>query len=129
MQLSVINRAKKLITLFMIGLMTMLITNKIVFTHIHKLDDGTIVEHAHPYNKTDDSAPFKTHHHSNAELLFFHNLNILFLVAFIALGVVLPVKKKKISFHLKLAHTLSHINLHKERAPPIPKYQFYYPFF
>ncbi len=118
MQLTINNRAKKLITLFMMGLMTMLITNKIAFTHIHKLDDGTIVEHAHPYNKTDDSAPLKTHHHTNAELLFFHNLNILFLVALIALGIVLSVKKKKISFQLKLAPTSSHIHLHKERAPP-----------
>ena len=118
MNLTVNNRAKKLVTLFTIGLMGMLIVNKIAFTHIHKLDDGTIIEHAHPYNKADDSAPLKTHNHSNAELLFFYNLNILFLAAFIALGVILSVKKKKFSFNLILEYALCHIDLHKERAPP-----------
>ena len=118
MKLTINNRAKKLITLFMIGLIGMLIVNKIVFTHIHKLNDGTIVEHAHPYNKSDDSAPFKTHHHSNAEFLFFQNLNILFLIAFITLCMTFSVKRKRNSFHLILEYTLSYIHLQKERAPP-----------
>lgn len=119
MKLTINNRAKTLISLLIIGLIGLLITNKIVFTHIHKLDDGTIVEHAHPYNKADDSDPLKKHHHSNAELLFFNNLNILFLIAFVALGIVFSVKKKRSSFYLKLALWLTHINLHKERAPPV----------
>lgn len=118
MKLTINNSAKKLISLLIIGLTGMLIANKIVFTHIHKLDDGTIVEHAHPYNKANDSDPLKTHHHSNAELLFFNNLNILFLIAFVALGVLFSVKKKRSSFYLKLTPWLTHINLHKERAPP-----------
>ncbi|MDD4730192.1 MAG: hypothetical protein PHN55_15755 [Dysgonamonadaceae bacterium] len=119
MKMTVNNKAKILITLFMIGLMGMLIVNTIVFTHIHQLDDGTIVEHAHPYNKANDSAPLKTHHHSNAELFFFQNSNILFLVAFMSLGMVFSVKKKKNSFDFILEHSLTYINLHKERAPPV----------
>ncbi|HTN68787.1 MAG TPA: hypothetical protein VLZ33_04925, partial [Dysgonamonadaceae bacterium] len=86
----------------MIGLTGILIVNIIVFTHIHQLDDGTIVEHAHPYKKADDSAPLKTHHHSNAELFLFQNSNILFITGFIVLGMVFSVKKKKNCFDLIL---------------------------
>ena len=119
MKLTINNRPKKLITLFMIGLMGMFIVNIIVFTHIHQLDDGTIVEHAHPYNKANDTAPLKTHHHSNAELFFFQNSNILFLVAFIALSATFYIKKEKNNFYLIFEHSLSYINLHKGRAPPV----------
>ena len=53
----------------MIGLFGMLITNKAVFMHVHKLEDGSIVVHAHPYNESDNKTPYKTHHHSKTELL------------------------------------------------------------
>jgi hypothetical protein len=103
----------------MIGVMGMLITNKAVFLHVHKLEDGTIIVHAHPYDKSNDSKPYKSHHHSNAEFLFFQNLEILFLIVFLTLALIAYVKKGKISFKLITENTLICINLHKGRAPPI----------
>lgn len=103
----------------MIGVMGMLIFNNVAFTHVHQLDDGTIVQHAHPYNKSNDATPYKTHKHSNADLVFFKNLNILFLVAFFALGLVLSVKKEKVTYELVTEHALAYISLHQGRAPPI----------
>jgi len=99
--------------------MGMLITNKAVFLHVHKLEDGTIIVHAHPYDKSNDSKPYKSHHHSNAEFLFFQNLEILFLIVFLTLALIAYVKKGKISFKLITENTLICINLHKGRAPPI----------
>ena len=119
MKLKINNRARKLITLFIIGVMGMLIGNKIAFTHLHQLDDGTIIEHAHPYNKANDSEPIKSHHHSNAELLFFQNITILFFTAFLTLGVVLFAIRKRVTFNLILEHASTYINLYKGRAPPI----------
>ena len=113
------NRARKLIVLFIIGLIGMLIANNIAFTHVHQLDDGTIIEHAHPYNKANDSEPIKSHHHSNAELLFFQNIAILFFTAFLTLGVVLFAISKRVAFGLILEHASTYINLYKGRAPPI----------
>ena len=58
----------------------MLITNSVIFQHTHQLSDGTIVEHAHPFNKANDSTPIKHHHHSNASYNFFNHLSLLFVV-------------------------------------------------
>ena len=112
------NRVVKLITYFVIGVMGMLIVNNVAFTHVHQLDDGTIVKHAHPYKKENDTSPYKTHHHSNADLIFYQNLKILFLVAFFVLGLVLFVKKERVIFELAAEHALSYIFLHEGRAPP-----------
>ena len=62
----------------MIGLFGVLITNKAIFMHVHKLEDGSIVVHAHPYNESDNKTPYKTHHHSKTELLLIQSLELLF---------------------------------------------------
>lgn len=49
----------KIIPFILIGMMISLIANKAIFYHSHKLENGSIVSHAHPYNKTQDSTPFK----------------------------------------------------------------------
>jgi hypothetical protein len=103
----------------MIGVMGLLIANRAIFLHVHKLNDGTIIEHAHPYDKSNDSKPYKSHHHSNAEFLFFQNLDVLFLIAFLTLALITPIKKGEVSFKLISEHTLICIILHKGRAPPI----------
>lgn len=52
--------------------------------HFHKLDDGTIVKHAHPYQKgTKPDAPFQKHQHSGKEFFFLQ-----FLSQFIALTII-----------------------------------------
>jgi len=61
----------KSVAWLMIGIMGVLVANKAVFVHSHILNDGTIIEHAHPYNKSTDSTPYKSHHHTKAEFLFF----------------------------------------------------------
>ncbi len=119
MRTTVKNITIRFITFLMIGIIGMFIANKVVFLHVHKLNDGTIIAHAHPYDKSNDSKPYKSHHHTNAEILFFQNLEILFLVVFLTFALFTLVKKTKFSFHLISRHTLTCINLHKGRAPPI----------
>lgn len=97
----------------------MLIVNEAVFLHIHKLDDGTIIEHAHPYNKSADSQPLKSHHHTNAERLFFQHLKVLFLVTFLTLVLFTLVIKEKVTFGLITNHAYNCINLQEGRAPPL----------
>ena len=118
MKSTVRNITIKFVTLLMIGIMGLFIANKAIFLHDHKLNDGRIIEHAHPYDKSNDSKPFKSHHHSNAEFLFFQNLEILFLIVFLTFALIALVKKRKVSFKLITEHTLICINLHKGRAPP-----------
>ena len=119
MKTSVRNITIRFITFLMIGIMGMFIANKAIFLHVHKQSDGTIIAHAHPYDKSTDSEPYKAHHHTNAEFLFFQNFEILFLVVFLTFALFTLVKKEKFSFFIITRHTLSCIILHKGRAPPI----------
>lgn len=99
--------------------MGMLIVNKTVFLHVHKLDDGTIIFHAHPFDKSKDSKPYKSHHHNKADFLFFQNLSILFLIVFFTIVLIEFAKKEKALFILKALNLLINLNLNKGRAPPI----------
>ena len=81
----------------MVGVMGLLIANKGLFTHTHKLNDGRLVTHAHPYDKKQDSEPYKKHPHTKYEFLFFENLNILFLSTILILS-ILAIVRKKVSF-------------------------------
>ena len=109
----------KSVTWLVIGMMGMLIANTAVFIHTHKLSDGTVIKHAHPYNKTNDSAPYKSHHHSKAEFLFLQNLEILFLLMFLTFALLTFAKRVKNKFYIITRNSLNCIILHKGRAPPI----------
>ena len=119
MKTTVKNITIKFITFLMIGIIGMLIVNKSIFTHTHKLNDGTVINHAHPYDKSNDSEPYKSHHHTNAELVFFQNLETLIIIVFLTFALFTLIKKAKYSFYIITRHTLSCIILHKGRAPPI----------
>jgi hypothetical protein len=66
----------QVLAIIMIGLWGLLSFNQTVNIHFHRLPNGTLVSHAHPYNKTNDSQPIKTHHHSKFELFFLKNVEI-----------------------------------------------------
>jgi len=42
--------------------------NRMVNTHYHLDDSGRLVTHSHPYDKSDDTGPFKTHGHGKCDL-------------------------------------------------------------
>ena len=63
----------------MMGTICVLIANREIFIHTHLLADGSIIVHAHPYDKSKDSESHQTHHHTRVELFLLDNLNILFL--------------------------------------------------
>lgn len=111
--------AVKIITLLIIGAMGLLTVNKAVYLHTHKLSDGTLIEHAHPFDKNGDSQPYKSHQHTNAELFFFQNINTLFLVFFSALALITLVKARNILIQLTVSPKSIFINLSPGRAPPI----------
>ena len=58
------------------------IANRAIYFHSHILGNGTIISHAHPYQKSSDSTPYKKHHHSDYQLLFLQQLDVLFNFAF-----------------------------------------------
>ncbi|MCK9270717.1 MAG: hypothetical protein WC271_07390 [Bacteroidales bacterium] len=113
------NIATKFVIFLMIGIMGMFIANQALYVHAHKMADGTIVQHAHPYHKSDDGQPFKTHHHTKAEIFFLQNLQILFVFTFFTLALIDPAKRA-ISFALpSQVRPQVFVSLHHGRAPPL----------
>ncbi len=119
MKIFVKNITKKIGAICMIGIIGLLITNNVLFLHSHQLANGNIVIHAHPYNKSNDSAPVKSHHHSKTELTFLANLQLLFiftLLSFIVLDVT--IKKSYVVINQQF-YPQSFKILYQGRAPPL----------
>lgn len=98
--------------------MGMVITNKVVFFHVHKLADGKIVTHAHPFNKSNDAAPFKKHQHTKAELLFYCHIDTLFISFFTAYFFYTFYRRVEVSKIIVERYIPLIIFLPDGRAPP-----------
>jgi len=113
------NITLKAATYLMISLMGMHITNMVMFTHLHKNADGTVIVHAHPYHKSNDSKPYKSHHHTKNELIFFKNLEILFFFFSLTYALFNFGKKSKYSILITTIYPQTCVLLYKGRAPPV----------
>lgn len=78
MKFTIQHTTKKTIAYLILGLMCLLIINKAVFLHSHIQADGTILTHAHPYQSTEDSKPYQSHHHTKAAFFLFDTIQLLF---------------------------------------------------
>ena len=103
----------------MIGVMGLLIANKALFTHTHKLENGTVVTHSHPFDKKQDSEPYKKHPHTKYEFLFFKNLNILFLSIVLILSIFSFVRKKVSFVNVEKIYFRLFAFSYHGRAPPV----------
>lgn len=103
----------------MVTVMGLLIANTAIFLHVHELSDGSLISHAHPYDKTDEKHPEKTHQHSQTDLLLIHSLEILFPLIFLVLVLIVFEKKISVLFDLKTACHLLIFDVVKGRAPPV----------
>jgi len=61
----------------LILVMGCLLVNQALYTHSHVLPDGSIVSHAHPFNKTQESKQGAAHQHSSLEISLLDQLNVL----------------------------------------------------
>ena len=68
------------------------VVNKGVYFHSHMLNNGTVVSHAHPFQKASDTEPIKKHQHSDSGYVLLNQLNILFVVAFVVAVLALMSK-------------------------------------
>ncbi len=118
MEMDLRNTGAKVFAYIMIGMLGLMITNQAVYTHTHKMADGSIVHHAHPYQKSDNPSPFATHHHTHAEFILYENLKILIPFIFFFLAVISVFSHKKFQKD-RPEHLLSpHIIYTRDRAPP-----------
>jgi predicted membrane protein len=111
------NMLKKGLTILLLCLIGFLIVNKAVYTHVHE-ENGVLVVHSHPFNKSADSDPIKEHSHTKAQLFITHQLEILFALVFLFVAIMLtpiehlkPKKSDKVKAQLSIFYS-------PLRAPP-----------
>ncbi|MEA3317535.1 MAG: hypothetical protein U9R54_06220 [Bacteroidota bacterium] len=112
----------KISSFLLIGMIALLIANKTFYLHTHKLSDGTIVIHSHPYEKTNNPVSEESHHHSNILLHFSQNLSLLFFIVFLVIGTSLFLRKTLFSYQVINNYTRYYFSIHKGRAPPLSYY-------
>ena len=84
-------RLKKLFVFLVMALMVITIGNRVLFTHVHILPDGTQVTHAHPFNTEKGDSQKSQHNHTGAELFFLANLEVLITLAIVGSGIILSI--------------------------------------
>ncbi len=109
---------------FLIIIFTNQVVNKSFYIHSHLLPDGTIISHAHPYDKSGENTPFKSHSHRQCELLILQNIELLFLQ--VLLIFVLRSISKKIGWKniFELGFKFIFYGNLKGRSPPALKFLF-----
>jgi hypothetical protein len=66
----------------MLGLFSLVVLNNVLFSHIHIMEDQSIVMHAHPFdnsdNGQDESNNTTGHSHTAAQIIALGNLHVLY---------------------------------------------------
>jgi len=109
----------QLIAILLIAVVGIHSLNSFFNTHSHRLANGSIITHAHPYDHSKDKDPLKTHHHNATELVFLASLHYFLPVfTFLSIGVAGFVGLKLISqfrFRISQSHTFNR----PLRGPPL----------
>lgn len=109
---------KQLGVVLMILVMATLLLNKAVYIHVHVMPNGTVLTHAHPFNKTADSTQGKSHHHSNLEFFMFQALEILILSSAVVLILMNLSQRIEKRWFIQDYHVPALIPISTGRAPP-----------
>ena len=112
------NVTSRMLSFLLIAIIGLMVFNKGAFTHAHKLADGSVVTHSHPYDKSNDSAPYKSHHHANAELFFLQNIEILFFTLSCLIAFLNAVRPGNPVDYLVSFYKEKPLLYNEERAPP-----------
>ncbi|MBD2751486.1 hypothetical protein [Spirosoma validum] len=107
---------------FLLGLYIGVLINGVVFRHAHRLSDGTIICHAHPY-KSSPGTQFPKHAHSRDELiwldafdnLLYANSNAFFCA--VVLSIALLLGNGPVAF-IHFLFSTTHVAF-RHRGPPI----------
>ena len=104
----------------MIVVLGLFILNNAVFLHAHRLPDGQVILHAHPYNKSQDPGPIKTHHHAATELYVLAQLQFLFFVLATVTAVAFRNGFKRIFQLIYPSLYYTYFEKPRGRSPPAP---------
>ncbi|MFO8233933.1 MAG: hypothetical protein R6U04_00820 [Bacteroidales bacterium] len=113
-----VNKITKLLFAYLIiGSIAFMVVNRAIFIHAHE-KDGTVIFHAHPYDKANDTQPIKSHHHSDPEFIFIEHLELLFPLLFLFFALFYNEGNKKHKPELQTQYYCEFIPVYLGRAPP-----------
>ena len=89
--------------------------------HYHKLPDGTVICHSHPYHSEESDSPFESHHHSSISYTIIQQISV---ISFLLIGLAFLLIKLLYYNDLIYSftgHFKSHFSYssHYLRGPPI----------
>lgn len=96
--------------------------NSVFFKHAHKLSDGSVIFHAHPFKPIDNkTTPFENHKHSGSELFLLDQITyFLYLtVGIFALALFLNSKKEEYDLQFIPVPVKTYFLNKSPRGPPI----------
>jgi len=110
---------KSILSFLIVALFAVQIATRATYMHSHQLADGRVICHAHPYDKASDSKPFKSHHHTQTEILFMEQLGNLFVSVFLTVSLVLVIREVSFRKYFSNITVPSCVITLKDRAPPV----------
>jgi hypothetical protein len=119
MNAGVINRTKKYFAISLISIVGLLTLNNALFLHMHRLANGSLVVHAHPFSKSnqpENSA--KSHQHSKVELQFLDSLLLLFANNFKTTDTVVLTSWQEFSINYQFSNLENSPQKITNKAPP-----------
>ena len=116
------NSLSKQVARLLIVALGLSILNNAFFLHAHRLPDGQVILHAHPYKKSQDKAPIPitAHHHTAAELFVLAQLQFLFFVLVTLSASVFRIGYKRVFPYIYPSLHLKYYAKPRGRSPPIP---------
>lgn len=116
-------RLYRILSLLALPLVMGLFFNQAANWHLHRLDNGTVIEHAHPFERScNNNSPFQDHHHSGQEFIFLgmiSNALTLLLVAFVVAAALFIVGEKVTDRYVSRFATAPDFSANLLRAPPV----------
>jgi hypothetical protein len=92
--------------------------NTALYSHSHKLDNGKIIVHAHPYNKDKESQPLKSHPHTSLEILILQSIQLLFSSAIAVFSITILYRLIQYCAIPVVIHNSEAYGHKKGRGPP-----------
>ena len=114
---------KRILSLITLPLILLLFYNQAANWHYHKLPNGIVIEHAHPYSKAKSAdSPFQKHTHNDFEILILGLLStttvILSLLFATIVLIYFPIDVLIKPFKNIVLPTASIIRTNPHRGPP-----------
>ncbi len=108
----------RMVSLILLLVMTILVFNNTVYTHVHVMPDGSLVTHAHPFQKGEDSGQGTGHQHSSSIYFLLDHFQILFFLIALSLTLLRPARNRRFVPDRESAVYPLLIHLRPGRDPP-----------